>query len=39
MVETYDAATEQVDGRALANFTADLKSPRSFKLVFYTRVR
>ncbi len=39
MVETYGATTEQVDGRALANFTADLKSPRSFKLVFYTRVR
>ena len=38
-VETYDAATEQVDGRALANFTADLKSPRSFKLTFYARVR
>ena len=38
-VETYDAATEEVDGRALANFTAGLKSPRSFKLVFYTRVR
>ena len=38
-VETYGAATEQVDGRALASFAADLKSPRSFKLVFYTRVR
>jgi alpha-galactosidase len=38
-VETYGAATEQVDGRAFANFTADLRSPRSFKLVFYARVR
>ena len=38
-VETYDGATETMDGRSLANFTADLNSPRSFKLVFYSRVR
>ena len=38
-VETYGAATEEVDGRALANFSADLKSPRSFKLVFYSRIK
>jgi len=37
--ETFDGSTEQVDGRALANFTAELKSPRSFRLVFYSRVR
>ena len=37
--ETFGGPTEQVDGRALANFTAELKSPRSFRLVFYSRAR
>ena len=37
-VETYDGPTERVEGRALAHFAADLKSPRSFRLVFYSRV-
>ena len=37
-VETFDGPTEQVDGSALANFSADLKSPRSFRLIFYSRV-
>ena len=37
VVETYDGPTEQVEGSALVNFTADLKSPRSFRLVFYSR--
>ena len=38
-VETFDGPTEQVDGSALANFSADLKSLRSFRLVFYSRVK
>ena len=38
-VETFDGPTEQVEGRALARFSADLKSPRSFRLIFYSRVR
>ena len=39
MVEAYDGTTELVDGRVLANFVADLKSPRSFRLVFYSRAK
>ena len=36
-VETYDGPMEQVAGRALAKFAVELKAPRSFRLVFYSR--
>ena len=38
-VETYGGGTCEIDGRSLADFMADLRSPRSFKLVFYSRTR
>ena len=38
-VETYGGATETVDGQSFADFIADLKAPRSFKLVFYSRAK
>ena len=38
-VETYGGGTCEMDGRSFADFMADLRSPRSFKLVFYSRTR
>ncbi len=38
-VETYDGPTVQMAGRDLASFSAELKSPRSFRLSFYTRAK
>ena len=38
-VETFGGATEQMAGRALASFSADLRSPRSFRLSFYSRAK
>jgi hypothetical protein len=38
-VETYDGPTVQMDGRDLASFSAELKSPRSFRLSFYSRTK
>lgn len=36
-VETFDGSTKQVEGRALARFSVELRSPRSFRLVFYSK--
>jgi alpha-galactosidase len=38
-VETYDGPTVQMDGHDLASFSVTLKSPRSFRLSFYSRAK